>query len=236
MTSRNRDKSSDPTSKNTRYNARQQSHSIRTIACDIGPHDSPRSTQPSSLGRAGQDGSEIDSLASISLDSIHASARETNHGPNIKFSAGTKESDQPLSRVQWQRRATAAKKRDEFCEKQDPDGPDSPETGELRSEWWEDWQEEKARAKEKRAEERRAISGASESTESSHGSEKLSGSDQIQLSKRNEKSNGAEEARRTSAANDETPLRRRLVGPSRGHSGGGSETMGHARTVLPMRA
>ena len=209
------------TFKNTIKNARQYSHSIRTLESGTAPNIS-----------------SVPNIASTELrfDLTDAHDRDPAHITKIKFSEGTKESDQLLSRIKWQRRATAAKKRDESCEKQDPDGSDSPETGELRSEWWEDWQEKKKRAKQKRAEERRAMSGASGSTESSHGSEKLSGSDLMQLRERNEKSNGAEEARRTSAANDETPLRRRLLEPSRGHSGGGSEILGPARTVLPMES
>jgi hypothetical protein len=74
--------------------------------------------------------------------------------------------------------------------------------------------------------------------ESSQGSGKLSGSDEMQASKRSERSNGSEAARRTRASSIELPLsqRKKPVEPSSGHSSVGSETFGHVGTVLPSES
>jgi hypothetical protein len=96
MTRRKRNKSSDPVLDNTRYNARQQSNSKRTLACDAECHLAPGLTHPSSVGQAGQDGSGVGRL--ISHDSIDAGARGTNHDPKIEFSGETKEGDQSLTK------------------------------------------------------------------------------------------------------------------------------------------
>jgi hypothetical protein len=172
MTSRNRDKRSNPTLDNTRYNAGQQSNSKRTLACDAECHVAPGLTYPSSVGRAGQDGFGVDRL--ISHDSIDAGACGTNHDPKIKFSGGTKERDQSLTKREWRKRnkETAQEERDAWWRKLDPNAPNHPEIEELEMDCWDKCKDEEEEAKIKqRAKEKRAMLDAPGDGRSSQESE-----------------------------------------------------------------
>jgi hypothetical protein len=227
MTSRNRDKSSDLTSDNTRYNARQQSNSKRTLACAAENHVAPGLTHPSSVGRAGQDGFGVD--RPISHDSIDAGARGPNHDPKIKFSGGTKEGDQSLTKLEWRKRnkETAQEERDAWWRTLDPNTPSYPETEELETDCWDECIDEEKQAKMKqRAQEERVMLDAPGGRESSQGSEKTSEPDGMQSGRASQRPNGSGAARRTRASSIELVLdqREKPVEPSSGHSGVGSET------------
>ena len=121
----------------------------------------------------------------------------------------------------------------------DPNTPNYPETEELEVDWWNQWKNEEKEAKMKqRAQEKRAMLDAPGGGKSSQGSEQLSESDEMQASKRSERSNGSEAARRTRASSIELPLsqRKKPVEPSLGHSSVGSETSEHMGTVLPSES
>ena len=208
------------TLRNTIENARQHSHSIRTLACNAESYVSPGSTHAPAEGRTRRDDSEVDQLVSISLDTTDADDSVGKRDSKIKFSCRTKEHDQLLTKLEWRKlnKETAEKERDERWRKLDPTTPDPPEAEKLESAWWDQW-------KKMRAEERRAMLGAPGSPESSQEPEKLSESDKMQTSERIKSSDASDTARRTLASSIELPLRHREkpVEPSKGYSGGGSQ-------------
>jgi hypothetical protein len=226
---------------NTKRNAIQNSNSKRTLACDAESHVAPGPIYASFVGQAGQDGSEADKSASISLDSTDAGARETNHDPKIKFSEGTKERDQCLTKLQWRKlnKETTEEERDTWWSELDPNAPNHPETEELEMDCWDECKDEEEEAKIKqRAKEKRAMLDAPGGRESSRGSEKLSESDGMQSGRLSQRPNGSGAARRTGASSIELVLeqREKPVEPSPGHSSVGSETSEHVGTVLPSES
>jgi hypothetical protein len=105
--------------------------------------------------------------------------------------------------------------------------------------WWNQWKNEEKEAKiMQRAQEKRAMLDAPGGGKSSQGSEHLSESDEMQLGKLSESTNGPEAARRTRASSIELALERREnpVEPSSGHSSVGSKTSEHMGTVLPTES
>jgi hypothetical protein len=144
---------SELTSDNTKHNAIQNSNSKRTLACDAESYVAPGPMYASVVGQAGQDGSEADKSAYISLDSTDAGARETNHDPKIKFSEGTKERDQCLTKLQWRKlnKETTEEERDAWWSKLDLNTPKHQETEELETDWWNESKTEKEAKMRQRA-------------------------------------------------------------------------------------
>jgi len=193
------------TLENTKKNARQHSHSIRSLASIT---ELP--TSLSTEGRIGQDDLEADKLQPTTRDSTDTDNREGDLVPTVTFSDRTKKANQNLrSRELDCGELLTAQDRDEWWSKLDPASRKPPPLEELPVEWWNDWREKRRAKKKRKAHEESTISDVLGSAASRRSSENLSESHETLSSKRSESSDDSDSATKTLASSIQLHFRQR---------------------------